>query len=359
MTAVRVVIGTMAIAAALATPAFAQTTIEVYGGLGIARVPGSGVLTLPAAGPPIVTSNPIFPSRQTSSWFLGDGAAMLNDALADLGILNRIAPLDAALAAPAFEHRPGAAFGVRVRRSFRTRFELEASVDVLPSRTRATKAFTAATEIARASFQDTFAALFASGPFLGTTVDASTSVAAGSSRRVALTGALVVPLGAHHGLSPYLTAGLGVLSTFGAAPSVTLTGRYRTTVHAGVPTVDVPIEEFDRLTIRFQGRTAPVGLGGGGVTRSFAGSWAVRVDGRALIGRDTARALMDATPSSTTGSPAGFIELFTFPAIEFSNNPSTGRQSSLSGSGLHAVTIFEGTGIAVHAMVTVGIVKRF
>jgi len=53
------------------------------------------------------------------------------------------------------------------------------------------------------------------------------------------------------------------------------------------------------------------------------------------------------------------ISLFTFPAIEFSNNPSTGRQSTLSGDGLRGVTIFEGTGIAVHAIVSVGIVKRF
>jgi len=232
-------------------------------------------------------------------------------------------------------------------------------VDVLPSRARATDALAAAAETARASFQDTFSALFASGPFVSTTVDAATNAVRGSGRSVALTGALVVPLGAHRSLSPYLTVGGGVLSASGAAASVTLAGHYRTTVHAGVPTLDVPIEEFDRLTVKYQERTTPVGLGGAGVTRSFGGSWALRIDARALVGLNTARILIDATPSSTTGSPAGFIELFTFPAIEFSNNPSTGRQSTLSGDGLRGVTIFEGTGIAVHAIVSVGIVKRF
>ena len=353
------IVGALAIAAAIVTPAAAQTTIEVYGGAGVSRAPGHGTLTLPAAGPPIVTSNPIFPSRQTSTWFLGDGAGMLNDALTDFGILNRIASLDAALASSPFEHRPGAAFGVRIRRPFKTRFALEASVDVLTSRAQSTRAFATATDAARASFQDAFSALFASGPFVNTAVEASSSVSRGSSERMALTGALVLPLGAAHNLSPYLTVGGGVLSTFGAAPSIALVGHYRTTIHAGIPAIDVPVEEFDRLTISFQERTAPVGLGGAGVTRSLGGKWALRIDGRALIGLNTSRVTIDATPSSTPGSPAGVIELFTFPAIEFSNNPSTGRQSTLSGPGLHGVTIFEGTGVSVHAIVSVGLVKRF
>ena len=359
MTGPRIVVGALALAAAIVTPAVAQTTIEVYGGVGASRVTGNGTLTLPAAGPPIVTSNPIFPSRQTSTWFLGDGAAMLNDALTDFGILNHIASLDAALTSSPFAHRPGAAFGVRVRHPFKTRFALEASVDILTSRAQSTKAFAAATDAARTSFQDAFSALFASGPFVNTAVEASSSVARGSSERIAVTGALVFPFGAHRALSPYLTAGGGVLSTFGSAPSVALVGRYRTTIHAGFPIVDVPIEEFDRVTISFQERTTPVGLGGGGATRSLGGNWALRIDARALIGLNTSRVTIDATPSSTTGSPAGVIELFTFPAIEFSNNPSTGRQSTLSGPGLHDVTIFEGTGIAVHTIVSVGFVKKF
>lgn len=258
-----------------------------------------------------------------------------------------------------FEHRPAAAFGIRVRHTFTSRVEIEASVDVLPSRARASHALVTAADVARTSFHDVFSALFASGPFVNTTVDASTSAGTDSSRRVALTGALVVPLGAHHGVSPYLVGGGGVISSFGNATSVTLDGHYRTTIHAGDPPVDLPLEEFDRLAIKFQERTAPAGLGGAGLTRPFGGTWAFRIDGRALISMNTARVLVDATPSNTAGSPAGFIELFTFPAIVFSNNPSTGRQSTLSGAGLHDVTIFEGTGIAVHALVTVGIVKRF
>jgi hypothetical protein len=140
---------------------------------------------------------------------------------------------------------------------------------------------------------------------------------------------------------------------------VTIRGHYRTTVHAGVPTTDVPLDEVDQLTITLQERASPVGVAGAGVTHSFGKTLALRIDGRVLIGANHARAVIDATPSNVTGSPAGFIELFTFPAIEFSNNPSTGRQSTLSGSGLHDATIFNSTGVAVQTIVSVAVVKRF
>ena len=49
-----------------------------------------GSLTLPAAGAPIVTSSPIFPSRQVPSWIFGDGTTLLNGVNADFGIAARI-----------------------------------------------------------------------------------------------------------------------------------------------------------------------------------------------------------------------------------------------------------------------------
>lgn len=359
MNAFRVGAGACAIALGMVTPVRAQTTIDVYGGVTGARVPANGTVSLPPAGPAILTSNPTFPSRQTSSWFLGDGAAMLNDAVTDLGILNRVTPLDSASAKLPFERRTGAAFGIRIRRPFRSRFELEASFDVLASRAGPTDQLSAAAEAARASFQDTFTALFASGPFVNTAVDAAATVSDGSSRRIALTGALVMPFGGQHRLSPYFTVGGGVISTIGSAPSVTIRGHYRTTIHAGVPAIDVPIEQVDQITITLHERSTPVGLAGAGVTRSIGGTLSLRIDARVLIGANRTSTVLDASPSNVTGSPAGFIELFTFPSLEFSNNPSTGRQSTLGGSGLHDVTIFKGTGIAAQTIVSVGVVKRF
>ena len=50
-----------------------------------ARTASEGSVTLPPAGAPIVTSSPIFPSRQVPSWFFGDGATLLNDVNADFG----------------------------------------------------------------------------------------------------------------------------------------------------------------------------------------------------------------------------------------------------------------------------------
>ena len=81
--------------------AAAQTSsweIEGYGGIVAARTASEGSRTLPAAGPPLVTSNPIFPSHQVSSWFFGDGASLLNGVNGELGAAGRITPLDSAFA---------------------------------------------------------------------------------------------------------------------------------------------------------------------------------------------------------------------------------------------------------------------
>src|SRR5580692_6158180 len=104
--------------AALNVPASAQTLparweVEGYGGFQN-RVASTGAAVLPAAGAPITTSNPTFPSRQTPSWFFGDGSALLNGAIQDLGLASTITPLDGALASIGFGDR-GAAGGIRVR----------------------------------------------------------------------------------------------------------------------------------------------------------------------------------------------------------------------------------------------------
>ena len=98
----------LALALALApAPAEAQTTsstqpprveVEAYGAFGHLFDSGDTALSLPAPGAPIGTSSPFFPSRKISSWFFGDGATLLNDVNAQLGVSARVTPLDTAIA---------------------------------------------------------------------------------------------------------------------------------------------------------------------------------------------------------------------------------------------------------------------
>jgi len=59
-----------------------------------------------------------------------------------------------------------------------------------------------------------------------------------------------------------------------------------------------------------------------------------------------------------TASPAGFVELLTNPALQFSNNPSTGRLSSL-GDTLDRFEVFAGDGLQLRFLITAGVTIRF
>ena len=78
-----------------------------------------------------------------------------------------------------------------------------------------------------------------------------------------------------------------------------------------------------------------------------------------FIGRNGTGVRLDAAPAVTTGAPAGFIESFTTPSIQFSNDVSTGRQSSLSGAALDDFPLFKGSGIQTRLLITVGVFTRF
>ncbi len=348
--------------ASAASPPAAATgwEIEFTGGLAAGRTPGGGSVSLPPAGAAITTSSPIFPSRAVPSWFFGDGAALFNDAAAELNLPDRIASLDDALAARALQRGAGVAFGVRVRRGLTPRASLELGMDVSGDSPDLTGDFRAAVDASRASFEAAFGELFASGPFDATAVDATASVDAGASREIALTGALNIGFAPRGAFVPYITLGGGVLTRAGSLPSATLAGRYQTRIAvAGAPTGGPPIDESDRLVIRFDQGPALVGVAGGGLRRDLSPRWALHLDARALVGRDTTRVLVDATPSVTAGSPAGSIESLTYPNIQFSNDPAvTGRRSTLGAPPLDSFIVRKGDGWRVRVFVSVGVVVR-
>ena len=87
--------------------------------------------------------------------------------------------------------------------------------------------------------------------------------------------------------------------------------------------------------------------------------WGVRIDGRVLIGPHTARILIDADPEVASGAPADFVESFTTPSIQFSNNSSTGRESSLGGPPLEGFEAFVVDGLRARILITAGVFVRF
>ena len=340
---------------ACAAPASAQDPrweIEGYGGVVAARTAGEGSLTLPAAGAPIVTSSPIFPSRQVPSWFFGDGATLLNGVNADFGIAARITPLDA-IFAPLDSSRV-AAVGVRVRRRLNGRLSFEIGVDALTRPEDRSSGLEAALDAARSSFKTAFTGLLATGPLAAVVVDATGSAAAEVRRReTAATVALSARLGRWGSFVPYATFGGGILTGSGSLPSARVEGRYRFSILN-----EVAIDETDRVSVRYARQAAFVAVLGGGLQRDFTGGWGIRTDVRMLLGPDTTRVLIDATPSMARTGPSGFIESFTNPAVQFSNDPSTGRRSSLSAPALQDVEVFKGS-VQTRTLVTFAITRRF
>jgi hypothetical protein len=360
--------------AAVASPAHAQNTagdrpapqvsssgnweIGVHGGVSLRRIP-RGDLSLPAPGPAITTAGPTFPSRRTSSWFFGDGAAMFNDAAADLGIAGRITPLDDALAAMGFANSNDANIGVRVARRVTARWAAEFELDFMPASLGLSDTFADAIETTRGSFQSAFISLLGSGPFTGTLVETTSESRGGRSREIAATGAATyrfAPLWSGS-FVPYVTLGGGVMSRGGSLPAIDLEGRYRFSIAvAGFP--PVPIDETDRVTVRYTRASALVAVAGGGLRRDVSAQWGFRIDGRVFFGRPTLGLAIDASPSTAVATPAGFIQTFTYPSLQFSNNASTNRQSTLGGEPLDGFVAARGSGLETRVLITVGVFFR-
>ena len=360
---VRIGVLTIALCVPLGATAVAQSQQERdprwellgYGGFSLARVPEAGSLSLPAPGAPLPSTLPTFPARRAPSWFFGDGAAMLNDALAELGASARVAPLDDALAAAGLGGNGGPAFGLRVRARVGPRVRAEMSLDVLSGSASFPASLADAADATLESFDTAMSGLFATGPFTNVVVDTGMVSGGGSTREIAFTGALNYGLRGGR-LRPYVTIGGGILKGTGGGESRTLEGRYRASTVGGAP--DIAIDETDVLTIRYARGRSYVGVAGLGVDREVGGGWAINVDGRVFFGSNNARLQLDATPTVVRSVPAGFIETLTYPNIQFSTDPSSGRESSLSGS-LEEFDAFKGSGMQTRVLVTVGVIKRF
>ena len=346
---------------ATAPPASAQGTslpgtsrtweVEGAAGVGVGSHT-NGTTALPGPGAPIATSTPIFPSRQTSSWLFGDGATILNGVNAAFGLAPRVTPLDSALTALGLDST-GWAVSFRARRTLTRRFALEFSLDLLTESSALSDGLVAAVGTSERTVNEALTALIASGPFNQGAVETTSSTSSGKSREIATTGALLWRFHPGGRWTPYATFGGGVMSGAGELPSLTVQDSYHFLILNSVPIV-----ETDHVVLHYEREAALIAVLGGGLRHALSERWGWSIDGRVFLGGHSPHLLLDASPSVTTGTPAGFVESFTNPAIQFSNNASTGRLSTLSGGqiqGFEAVS----AGRETRVLITVGVFRRF
>src|SRR5262249_2485190 len=181
-------------------------------------------------------------------------------------------------------------------------------------------------------------------------------------RQLFTTGALAINLIREGRLIPYATIGAGVVSNMGNGPNVTLVGNYRFTSNVNTSGAgSFPVNETDTVTIRLAPANthAFVTVFGGGVKVMGSSRWGVRGGVRAYISTNTLNGLIDAHPQVVTPTPAGTVASFLTPSLQFSNNPSTGRPSTLSGPAISGFKAFSSSGTPVQVNVSGGLFFRF
>lgn len=342
-------------------PADAQTAprrwqVDVFGGISLFELPTSGEAALPPAGPTLPTSGPTNPSRRVPTWFLGDGASLLNGTNAEFGVASRLVPLDAALGAIGLSGSDAPVFGARARRVLTRRWSFEVGAEIHTGAVELDSHLLDTIEQARASFGPAFTGLFTSGPFTGIAVNATAEVTGASSRELALTAAIRFALAQGH-FAPYVTLGGGLIHRLGELPQATLAGTYQFRVSTAQG--QALFSESDTLTVRYNQSANLVGIAGAGFQQRLTDRLSLAIDGRAYVGRQTLTLRLDSAPVVTTQTPGAFIESFTTPAVQFSNNTATGRASTLSGLPLNGFKAFSTNGLQIRYQVTAGVSLRF
>jgi hypothetical protein len=355
------------LAVAVASPAQAQNAsrweVEVHGGGTFANSPADGTSAMPQPGQPFTTLA-LAPSRRSSSWYFGDGAALLNavNAYFFLPSTSRITPLDPVLTKAGATRGNGGTYGFRISYAVTPRFAAEFNLDASQSRLKLTDALLAGVEASRASFTSAWNGLISTGGgfiFTEASTTSTSAINAEGGRQLLTTGALVINLATQGNTIPYVTIGAGALSTSGELPSATLTGNYRFDSLNALAPGRFPVNETDVVRIRVAADTRFATVAGGGIKFMRSARWGARADVRAHISKNAVNLLLDATPTVASQIPAGAIASFTIPSLQFSNNASTGVQSSLSGPPISGFRTFSGSGTEVHLSVTGGIIFRF
>ena len=299
-------------------------------------------------------------SRYASTWYFGDGAALINQIAAGfvgIPVSARLAPLDPVLTKSSVNRQRGFNVGGRVGRRLTPRWSAEFSVDSLSGTLDLTDAARSGLEATRASFGPIWDGIIATGGgvlFTGANTSSTVVLINGTRvRQTILTGGVNFALSTTTRLVPYLTAGGGVLFRSGDLPSATLTGNYRFTF-GGV----APLNESDVVKVQFTAKDrAAVGLFGGGVKYALTPRQGLRVDVRVHVSPNSIDTLVSANPSRVLGTPDFAIGSATTPSMLFSNTSAV--RSNLTGPSIADLRTFTGSGRELQTSLTVGYFLRF
>ncbi|MBI3492563.1 MAG: hypothetical protein HY047_12410 [Acidobacteria bacterium] len=350
---------------AIASPAAAQGQWEVefhVGGM-LSNHPEDGTATLPAAGAPFTTVTGV-PSRRESSWYFGDGAVLLNQVNTARGISAKIAALDPILNSSVAQRQNAGSFGFRISRHVTPRYTAEFGIDFSRAQLTMSDAALAGIEASRASFISAFSVPLPAGAGGNTPLMTATSTDTVDQPRayqVFTTGVLNINVKTDGRIIPYATVGGGVVVNGGDSPSASLIGNYQITAPPGSPMAGlVKHDETDTVSLRYSiERRAFVGVLGGGIKYAVSSRWGVRLDVRAHLTRNSVSNVVDANASVATLTPVAVYAIPVNPAVQFSNNPSTNAQSSLSGAPINGFQTFGGSGTQVQIIVVPGFFWRF
>ena len=350
--------GALLAALAMATPAvWAQDAerkweLEVHAGAATSTTSSGGSIGGLPTGATFTTLAGA-QRRRESTWFCGSGAALLNSVNTVLAPSTRITPLDGIIGAAAIARDSGAAAGVRLTRRFGARYSAEFNVDYARTPLRFTQGARDGIEASRATFVSAVRGLFVSGPSANPTVTANATFTEGAEYELLTTGVFGVDLLTRGRFIPYVVGGGGLAHNGGDGPTAALVGNYGFTVFA-----PAAINETDRVTIRVDAPgNAPVAVFGGGFRYAASARWGIRGDVRFLAGAAKHDVLVDASPSTTTSSPAVILISPTNPSAVFSSSPAI--TSSLTGPPISALRTFQGSGSSVRTNVTAGFYLRF
>jgi len=337
-----------------APPSSAKWEIEFHVGALRSSDPSKGAGRLPA---PDVTFNTINvrPTRRVPSWFFGDGALLLNQVNAALGLPEdaRIVPLDAVLTGAGVVARTRAGLGVRVNRRFGGRFSAEFAFDARPAPLALSGAARDGIAATATSFEAAWQAFFARFGVLNGQGFSFSEVQEPRGWETMASAAAGFDLLAGAAVTPFVAGGISVIFADDRVASAVLSGVYFTrfpnglTSHSGQDTIQV------RWT---RGSQTTAAMVGGGVRGDITSAVGWRVDARALIAGNRSRVTVTALPSSSRIVPGSAFATGTTPGIQLSSID--GVMSSLSGAGLRDFETFTGSGRTVSVTLAAGIFTR-
>jgi hypothetical protein len=350
--------------------------VGVHGGAFLTTNPTGGRLTLPGPGTPVPLATG-GSSRRVSSWMFGAGAELLNEVVGSSNRFGLVQPLDPLLATSMIERGNGGAVGIRVARAVAPRIAAEMTVDYSPAGARFTR-------VAREGLLRTPETVYSALSVANRTATTDllpipqAHIREDTGGEWLTTAVAKVDMAPRRRATPFLTGGLGVATRRDSAPAAELSVRVTGEFGSGGR---YALDETDRVIVQVaEPRHAFLGVVGAGVDvqprvrvwrgrAENASRWGIRVDGRVIVSGSGVETRLSTQPSRVTATEAlgplaaqgaGVLVVDRPPGIQFTNDPAlTGFDSTLSGSPVSDLRVFEGRGTRYRVLLTAGLFMRF